>query len=282
MHEHASSIRGLRAGVAGKEILRGVDLEVASGQVHAVMGPNGSGKSHAGPRHHGRPGLRGLRGQRDPRRRRAARPAHLEAGPGRPVPGHAVPDRGARRVARPTPWPPRSPPRAERPPTSPSWWPPRPMRIGFEHGACSPGRSTSTSPAARRSATRPCSWRCWRPKFAVLDEIDSGLDVDALKAVSQRVELITNEVGLGVLVITHYSRLLARAAARRGVGAAQRPDRGLGRPRAGRGARVHRLRRLRRDRRGARGKASARSAAEVCERGSPSRSRDGRGGPSAG
>jgi Fe-S cluster assembly ATP-binding protein len=46
------------------------------------------------------------------------------------------------------------------------------------------------------------------PKVAVLDEIDSGLDVDALKAVAQRVELITNEVGLGVLVITHYSRLL--------------------------------------------------------------------------
>jgi Fe-S cluster assembly ATP-binding protein len=46
------------------------------------------------------------------------------------------------------------------------------------------------------------------PKIAVLDEIDSGLDVDALRAVAQRVELITNEVGLGVLVITHYSRLL--------------------------------------------------------------------------
>ncbi len=46
------------------------------------------------------------------------------------------------------------------------------------------------------------------PKIAVLDEIDSGLDVDALKDVSRRVEAITNEVGLGVLVITHYSRLL--------------------------------------------------------------------------
>src|SRR6185295_20349064 len=46
------------------------------------------------------------------------------------------------------------------------------------------------------------------PKIAVLDEIDSGLDVDALRAVSRRIEASTNEQGLGVLAITHYSRLL--------------------------------------------------------------------------
>jgi Fe-S cluster assembly ATP-binding protein len=47
-----------------------------------------------------------------------------------------------------------------------------------------------------------------KPKVAVLDEIDSGLDVDALRAVSRRVETMTGEMNLGVLVITHYSRLL--------------------------------------------------------------------------
>ncbi len=46
------------------------------------------------------------------------------------------------------------------------------------------------------------------PKIAVLDELDSGLDVDALRAVSRRIEAVTNTEGIGVLAITHYSRLL--------------------------------------------------------------------------
>ena len=48
-----------------------------------------------------------------------------------------------------------------------------------------------------------------RPRFAILDEIDSGLDVDALRAVARRVEAATTETGLGVLAITHYNRLLS-------------------------------------------------------------------------
>ena len=53
-----------------------------------------------------------------------------------------------------------------------------------------------------------------QPKFAVLDEIDSGLDVDSLRDVARRVERMTQESNLGVLAITHYVRVLARAAAR--------------------------------------------------------------------
>src|SRR5690606_16619553 len=47
-----------------------------------------------------------------------------------------------------------------------------------------------------------------RPGIAVLDEIDSGLDVDALRACARRIEAATQEFDLGVLAITHYSRLL--------------------------------------------------------------------------
>jgi Fe-S cluster assembly ATP-binding protein len=47
-----------------------------------------------------------------------------------------------------------------------------------------------------------------QPAFAVLDEIDSGLDVDALRDVARRIEAMTTEDQLGVLAITHYARLL--------------------------------------------------------------------------
>src|SRR5215470_14971821 len=47
-----------------------------------------------------------------------------------------------------------------------------------------------------------------QPRFAILDEIDSGLDVDALRDVARRIEAMTTEDALGVLAITHYARLL--------------------------------------------------------------------------
>jgi Fe-S cluster assembly ATP-binding protein len=47
-----------------------------------------------------------------------------------------------------------------------------------------------------------------RPTFAVLDEIDSGLDVDALGAVARRLSLATSEWACGLLAITHFKRLL--------------------------------------------------------------------------
>ena len=52
-----------------------------------------------------------------------------------------------------------------------------------------------------------------QPKFAILDEIDSGLDVDGLRLVSRRIEQATNDEGLGVLAITHFTRLLTELKA---------------------------------------------------------------------
>ena len=50
--------------------------------------------------------------------------------------------------------------------------------------------STRASPAARRSGTRSCSSSCCKPKIAILDETDSGLDVDALRVVSEGVNRV--------------------------------------------------------------------------------------------
>ena len=47
-----------------------------------------------------------------------------------------------------------------------------------------------------------------KPVFAVLDETDSGLDVDALKVVSEGVNRVKTSSGMGVLLITHYTRIL--------------------------------------------------------------------------
>jgi Fe-S cluster assembly ATP-binding protein len=47
-----------------------------------------------------------------------------------------------------------------------------------------------------------------KPRFAVLDETDSGLDVDALKIVAEGVNRAKENSGLGVLLITHYTRIL--------------------------------------------------------------------------
>jgi Fe-S cluster assembly ATP-binding protein len=47
-----------------------------------------------------------------------------------------------------------------------------------------------------------------KPKFAVLDETDSGLDVDALRVVAEGVNRIKDSNDIGVLLITHYTRIL--------------------------------------------------------------------------
>ena len=67
--------------------------------------------------------------------------------------------------------------------------------------------STTASPAARRSGWRSCSWRCCSREMAVLDETDSGLDIDALRVVAEGVNRFAGPE-MGVLIITHYQRIL--------------------------------------------------------------------------
>jgi Fe-S cluster assembly ATP-binding protein len=80
-------------------------------------------------------------------------------------------------------------------------------RIGFDHRFLDRPLNVDLS-GGEKKRNETLQLGVLRPRIAVLDEIDSGLDIDALRAVSRRIEEETNERALGVLAITHYSRLL--------------------------------------------------------------------------
>ena len=199
-------ISGLRAAVGGREILRGIDLAVGSGEVHAEMGPNGSGKSTLSHVLMGRPGYEVLGGSvtldgvdllaLEPYQRAEAGlflalqyptevpGVSLEAmlteallAQGRSIEGLEE------RVA------------AEA------------RLIGFDERVLVRALNVDLS-GGEKKRNETLQLAVLEPAIAILDELDSGLDVDALRACARRVEAATKEGNLGVLAITHYIRLL--------------------------------------------------------------------------
>ena len=73
-----------------------------------------------------------------------------------------------------------------------------------------------------------------KPKIAILDETDSGLDIDALRVVSEGVNRVRETGETGLLLITHYTRILRYVQAGLRARLRRRPDRRGGRPGAGR------------------------------------------------
>lgn len=201
-------IKDLHAGIDGKEILKGVNLTIKTGEVHAIMGPNGTGKSTLSSVIMGQPKFHVTVGE-----------VLLDQ---ENILKMAVDERARKGIFLAYQYP------AEVPGVTNSDF----IRTAMK--ACS-GKDVSLF-SFIRSFDKACGelkmpedlahrylnegfsggekkrneilqMKLLKPKFAILDEIDSGLDVDALRVVGENVSSMIDE-NLGCLLITHYERLL--------------------------------------------------------------------------
>ena len=192
-----------------KEILRGVNLTINSGEIHAIMGPNGSGKSTLAATIAGHPSYEVTEGsieldgedvlemEVDERAK-----AGLFLAMQYPVEIPGVTMSNFLRTAK-------TAITGEAPAIRP-WMKTvkdsmGELRMGDEFLARNVNEGFSGGEKKRAEILQ---LRLLEPKFAVLDETDSGLDVDALRIVSEGVNAAKDETGLGVLLITHYTRIL--------------------------------------------------------------------------
>jgi Fe-S cluster assembly ATP-binding protein len=207
-------IRNLHAGIAGKEILKGVDLTVNQGEVHALMGPNGTGKSTLAYVLMGHPSYEVSQGKVEFKGQnilelepdeRARLGIFLAFQYPVSIPGVTVANflRTAVNARRKAVHP------EDKGMPVPEF---RRMlreqmdRLKMDHNFAGRYLNEGFSGGEKKRA-EILQLATLRPEIAILDETDSGLDIDALRIVSEGVNALRG-AELGVLVITHYQRIL--------------------------------------------------------------------------
>ena len=201
MTDLALSVHDLRASIGDLEILKGIDLEVPYGQLHALMGPNGSGKSTLCHVLMGKPGyvatgsalVDGVEMLGMPIDERARTglfeafqyPVEIPGVTLQELLDEVAADTGGNGAAA----------RTSRAIADMAMGPflDRPVNQDLSGG--------------EKKRSEMLQLLALDPRAAVVDEIDSGLDIDAVRDVAAAVEAIRGPL-LGVLVITHYSRIL--------------------------------------------------------------------------
>jgi Fe-S cluster assembly ATP-binding protein len=201
------TIDNLHVSVGDKEILRGFSLEMKSGEVHAIMGPNGSGKSTLAHALTGRPGYEVTAGsvKIDGRELLTLEPsARARAGLFLAM-QHPLEIAGVRPVDMLTAAGVSRDHLLERMYEEAD-------RVELRREVLDRFVNVDLSGGEKKRAEM-VQLGVLRPRFALLDEIDSGLDVDALTAVARRLQAATTEWNCGVLAITHFRRLLYELSA---------------------------------------------------------------------
>jgi Fe-S cluster assembly ATP-binding protein len=207
-------VKELHASTAGRDILTGVDLKVRQGEVHALMGPNGSGKSTLAGVIMGRPGYQVTKGDvllngesvlgltADERARRGLFLAFQYPVE---VPGVSVVNflRSAYNSLK-------NPTGDEEKKISALAFrkilKEKMAMVGVEDDMVRRYVNQGFS-GGEKKRMETLQLAVLDPQIAILDETDSGLDIDALKAVATGINQLSGP-GLGLLVITHYQRIL--------------------------------------------------------------------------
>ena len=207
-------IRNLHAGIDGKEILKGVDLTIKQGEIHALMGPNGTGKSTLAYVLMGHPSYEATEGQvffkgqnvlelvPDERSRLGIFLAfqYPTAIPGVSVANFLRTAINARRKAQ------NGDDKGISIPEFRRLLKEKMDLLKMDHSFAGRYLNEGFSGGEKKRA-EILQLATLQPEMAILDETDSGLDIDALRIVADGVNALHGP-NLGVLVITHYQRIL--------------------------------------------------------------------------